>query len=881
MDSGKNEPLLMEPPSDQSSSETSQAHRRASDTGTRKMDRTSKPPRKRSRIACTWCRDRKVRCDASSHGVPCTNCELDQQECVVHAASQNRPNRTRRPKFSRHQPYPSPTLKKSNTSVFEESGVPSDSPLLFQNWHEGGKQFPWGTPLPQPMSPGTISDVFYTHHTFLKLPGLSDLPREDYQYLNSKGCFRVPGGAVLDEFVRSYFMYVHPSTPVMNEATFWRMYYGKTSAHQGEDSKISLFVFQAMLFASCPFVAPAVLHAAGFQDLRAARNMLYTRAKLLYDLNCEPSPRCITQASLLLSHHLPSSDFHAGSLWLSISVQNLVVANALDPTPNPATANLQKRIWWGIVLRDRILSLGLGRQPQLVIDGNGKGTRNDGSIATVLGGDVLGEEDLEEEFDASEVYDPETKRNLAKVLTAQCELAICLGNVLALVNPSSSTTASGFSLNTGRNIDDLHLISTWSGKHTVKERSPDDIREQAAKCRADLLRWSTNAKGAMGSVVNSNMTHESVNLQFGLAFFYHHAARLALSNFEALSLQQNDVSPPTDTEVIGTGTTVASKDTEADYYRIRDELEDASGCITDTIKRFLAQGIAQYLPIIALPLIAHPLLLSALDVKLSSTKSQSATRKRRFRYYANLMQVFQSRYDGTDAIAAFIQRTLILAEDLLPPSQMGRDSATGSRRCNSWSELFCHRPEIYLRLSLALNSALKRGYFPQMLRVHRHPGEHADVTIPAENPEPKPNRSSNIHGLSLKREPELKQEPWADFLKSYSLTELRQSQVFGQQPYQATNDLSTQVGIMASADPALALNTPLLVGYDACLGTNYTHPALSNGYGLQDYGVDIFQEDTADLLESMPVGPIDTRGMYSSGSDMEFYPSAVAPPLTA
>ena len=39
--------------------------------------------------------------------------------------------------------------------------------------------------------------------------------------------------------------------------------------------------------------------------------------------------------------------------------------------------------------------------------------------------------------------------------------------------------------------------------------------------------------------------------------------------------------------------------TEADYERIRDELEDASGCITDTIKRLLAQGVAQYLPIIA------------------------------------------------------------------------------------------------------------------------------------------------------------------------------------------------------------------------------------------------------------------------------------------
>ncbi|KAL4789283.1 hypothetical protein BDV19DRAFT_395188 [Aspergillus venezuelensis] len=744
------------------------------------------------------------------------------------------------------------------------------------------------------MSPGIISDVFYTHHTFLRLPELSVLPREDYQYLNSKGCFRVPGGAVLDEFVRSYFMYVHPSSPVINEATFWRMYYGKALVKEREDAKISLFVFQAILFSSCPFVPPVVLHAAGFPDLRVARNMLYTRAKLLYDLNCEPSPRCIAQASLLLSHHLPSSDLHAGSLWLSISVQNLLVANALDPTPNPATSNLQKRIWWGIMLRDRILSLGLGRQPQLVIDGDGKGTRNGGSIAAVIGEDVLGEEDLEEEFDASEVYDPETKRILAKVLAAQCELAMCLGNVLALVNPSSPTTPLRFSLSTERYVNDLELIRIFSGKGSIEERSRARIRQQAVQCRSDLLRWSTNAKGALGSAVNSNLTHESVSLQFGLAFFYYHVARLALSNFEALSLQQNDVSPPKDTGVIGTGTTVASEDTEADYYRIRDELEDASGCITDTIKRFLAQSVAQYLPSVALPLVAHPLLLSALDVKISSTKSQSATRKRRFRYYANLMQVFQSRYDGTDTIAAFIQRTLVLAEDMFPPPHGGRVPAGRSRKCNSWSELFCNRPEVYLRLSRSLDMALKRGYFPQTTGAHRHLGEHADVTvtpdidastqISANNPGPKPNRSPNIQGLSPKREPELKQEAWADLMKSYSLTEFRHNHLPEQLPYQATSNHSIEAGLTASVDPALRLNAPLPVGYDAYLGSNYTHPvhlALCNGYGLLGYGVSIIQGETADILEGMPEPPIDIHGMYSSGSDMEFYSSTVAPPLAA
>lgn len=190
--------------------------------------------------------------------------------------------------------------------------------------------------------------------------------------------------------------------------------------------------------------------------------------------------------------------------------------------------------------------------------------------------------------------------------------------------------------------------------------------------------------------------------------------------------------------------TKPDQDTEdADHERIQDELEDATGCITDTIKRFLAQGVAHHLPISAyaphqnriylhsdrpilrkeysVPLIAHPLLLSALDVRLASTKSQSATRKRRFRYYANLMQVFQQRYDGTDTVAAFIQQTLQLAGYILPRPQArglssGSDqSAAGSRssgQCSSWSELFADFPNLYLRVLFALDYALSRGYFP-------------------------------------------------------------------------------------------------------------------------------------------------------------------------
>lgn len=59
---------------------------------------------------------------------------------------------------------------------------------------------------------------------------------------------------------------------------------------------------------------------------------------------------------------------------------------------------------------------------------------------------------------------------------------------------------------------------------------------------------------------------------------------------------------------------------------------------------------------------ALPLVLNALDVKLSGSTSQSTARKRRLRYYAEIMQLYRSRYDGTDDVAVFIREILQFAE---------------------------------------------------------------------------------------------------------------------------------------------------------------------------------------------------------------------------
>lgn len=59
--------------------------RKASAAG---LDGSNGPPhgrsvKRRASKACQCCRARKVRCNVTEHGAPCTNCRLDEVECIV------------------------------------------------------------------------------------------------------------------------------------------------------------------------------------------------------------------------------------------------------------------------------------------------------------------------------------------------------------------------------------------------------------------------------------------------------------------------------------------------------------------------------------------------------------------------------------------------------------------------------------------------------------------------------------------------------------------------------------------------------------------------------------------------------------------------------
>ncbi|EEH42840.2 uncharacterized protein PADG_07660 [Paracoccidioides brasiliensis Pb18] len=548
--------------------------------------------------------------------------------------------------------------------------------------------------------PNGASSVIFSFYRFVELRNLHTLSTEDVKYLEMKGSLHLPPAPILHEFVRQYFLHVHPCLPILNEADFWSMYSNRTEGST-KPRAISLFIVQAMFFASCAFVPSDIIQSAGFADNRTARNILYRRAKLLFDLDAENDALAKAQGSILLTYQSSHTDFHAGSRWLTIAIQNAILHGVhlynSKSNQNDPQKMTKKRLWWSIILRDRILPLGLRRHPQITPQ----------NFDQPL--DCLSEEDLEDEVYNSEVYNPETKRLLANVMRVQCQLAIVLTDVIM-----TAYRPHGFS----------QPIVLTEKEFVTAIREKGDIRDS-------LTQWANDAEASFGSILESDTVHESVTLYSNLTFMYFHTGRLALCHNETLTLE-------------------AHQRFIADTYSkrlegIKEELEEAALGITRSVKRLLMRGVARHLPISAVAYTALPLVLNALDVKLSGTTSQSATHKRKLGYYVEIMQLYRNRYDGTDYVAFLIQQVLKFAESqnltvsflasaganvvsnsTNDDSDVSGDTDTSTaltERSNSdkaaengtksWGEVLVRQPRLYLRLSLSLDIAFARGQFPR------------------------------------------------------------------------------------------------------------------------------------------------------------------------
>jgi hypothetical protein len=93
-------------------------------------------------------------------------------------------------------------------------------------------------------------------YAFLQVPDTKDILPQDLAFLVSQGCFIVPQRAALDDFLRQYFLHVHPMLPILNEKDFW-LSYNSVDGHV--EYEMPMLVLQGILFISSGVRSLAIL----------------------------------------------------------------------------------------------------------------------------------------------------------------------------------------------------------------------------------------------------------------------------------------------------------------------------------------------------------------------------------------------------------------------------------------------------------------------------------------------------------------------------------------------------------------------------------------------------------------------------------------------
>lgn len=125
-------------------------------------------------------------------------------------------------------------------------------------------------PAPEPMRREPDIDL----PRFIKQSHV-DLEINDLNYLQKKGVFEIPHFAFRNALLKSFVNYVHVYMPFLDLKDFLQTIYENTGR-----KRISLLLFQAVMFAGTAFVNMKHLRMAGYESRRAARKAFFQRVRV-------------------------------------------------------------------------------------------------------------------------------------------------------------------------------------------------------------------------------------------------------------------------------------------------------------------------------------------------------------------------------------------------------------------------------------------------------------------------------------------------------------------------------------------------------------------------------------------------------------------------
>lgn len=354
-----------------------------------------RPVKRRAPRACTACRARKVRCDVTKNDDKCTNCKLDNAECIVVASRRGhaRVPISSSPDAPEHPLASSPNVAVGATPLSIESILsPSvsghipvsvtfevESDKVWKDKHAAGhvddndtrdsdvEQAADEVHVPDAELRTSQDASDSTQHLlppFMKLP--KRLGNEDLDYLKRKDALTIPSPLQRREIFEGYLYAVHPYMPMLDIATFS---HALRDANNGR--QISLLLFQAVMFAGIHALKPASVRQLGFSSVKDAREAFFNRVKLLYEFDVEQDNASIIQSLILMSNWYGKWDDRKHTWHWTGEAYDVARNMGLHREPTekfPAKIRrFRRRLWWSLYTRDRLIALGT-RRPMRIRD---------------------------------------------------------------------------------------------------------------------------------------------------------------------------------------------------------------------------------------------------------------------------------------------------------------------------------------------------------------------------------------------------------------------------------------------------------------------------------------------------------------------------------
>ncbi|KAF3484240.1 C6 transcription factor [Arthroderma uncinatum] len=630
------------------------------------LQSAARPVKRRASKACCCCRARKVRCDVVENGSPCTNCRLDDVECVVAESKR---------KKKHHIDGPSEHSADSSTDQAFIFGSKSDSSNLFPSISD-----PWASLSPgrYPENEHHVPHLIYqtqrqriqederrrrvsnstTTPSFVysvprntatpiastgfgqaqpqsprpsprnSLPDyIQPLPckfqTDDIDYLERKGALTIPGDSLRNELLKSYIQYVHTYMPLLDLDDFLRVIVRNDASR-----RLSLLLFQAVMFAGTAFIDFKHLKAAGFESRKDARKAFFQKARLLYDFDYEADRISLVQSILLMTHWYEMPDDQKDTWhWMGVS---LSLAHTIGLHRDPASSNMDpkrqklwKRIWWSTYTRDRLIALGMRRPTRI------KDEDCDVPLLTVDDFEFapFSTEVLQVLGDCELTHNVRYQKDLAMMFIEKTKLCLCISHVL-----SAQYSVLGHKF--GGTTETTMML--------VPKKATTEACEVRA-CDIELDSWKTGQPD-----VTVYRPSTSWSLSRGEEVLHLHRGLLQMIYLATLSaLHRPQVLPTNHLPTV-----------EAELQTFsRSKVRHAAVEITKVAQELHSLDLTRYLPTSGVTVLLPAVIIHLLDIKSSDTNIRSSSLAR-FYQCMQILQRLREIYASADFATSFLEAAI-------------------------------------------------------------------------------------------------------------------------------------------------------------------------------------------------------------------------------